>query len=612
MLELYPRGATNDQIIWRLQAAGIRLDASELLSALTTLSKSGQVNVDAGGRWRLSEFTIGKGQALPSVAPKVVAGGGAALYAARARCAPSQSGQVDLKQADANGSIGWSSIMSYYAATQRRDPRGQIEEFPDRHGVGWNLFSVSGHWWSEAEIRFAASDLPDAFRQTLSSRKVPTAAIGWPIFVSQSSSGTSFLPALILPIEWCFENDDVVVRPDSVSPSFNPAWLRETLRRTTWTESHLLDRLMPEGEDDDLASVGERMRHALATLGGDVLRPGDLAAEVPTDRIGLRNTAGFFLPDDGTFTKGTADDLETLRLWSPAHRAGTALSALIDGDVAAEGEFGIPVLSPLPLTPSQHAAARAALSGQVTVIQGPPGTGKSQIIVALIVSAIMSGRSVLLAAKNHQAVDEVERRLKQLASDAPVLVRGRDADGTRNTNFVAALAEIASAEAVSETSRSEIEGTRKTLVEVGSAIEAQFQASAQEARRNLLLSELVDRREALVRHLDTYQPKQGASFFGWIISFLKRKIQKAAHIYEALPEDMSLADIDHRIAALLNEQPLGEQLPEASMDLFEEQTKNVAAFLPKLAAWMTQPDQAAWLGLAQRVKEIEFQKIKSS
>ncbi len=73
------------------------------------------------------------------------------------------------------------------------------------------------------------------------------------------------------------------------------------------------------------------------------------------------------------------------------------------------------------------AAAETAMNGPVTLIQGPPGTGKSEVILTLIVSAIYSGRSVLFAARNHQAIDEVENRLADLVPDSPLLVRGRDA-----------------------------------------------------------------------------------------------------------------------------------------------------------------------------------------
>jgi len=46
----------------------------------------------------------------------------------------------------------WSWLLAYYAATQRHDPRGRIEELADRQGKTWSLVQTSGRWWSGAEL----------------------------------------------------------------------------------------------------------------------------------------------------------------------------------------------------------------------------------------------------------------------------------------------------------------------------------------------------------------------------------------------------------------------------------------------------------------------------
>ena len=57
------------------------------------------------------------------------------------------------------------------------------------------------------------------------------------------------------------------------------------------------------------------MRHSLATIGGMTLRPGDLLSEISLSGIGLRNAAALFLPEEGSFTKAVAEDLEAIREW---------------------------------------------------------------------------------------------------------------------------------------------------------------------------------------------------------------------------------------------------------------------------------------------------------
>ncbi|NDC38361.1 MAG: DUF1688 family protein [Proteobacteria bacterium] len=69
------------------------------------------------------------------------------------------------------------------------------------------------------------------------------------------------------------------------------------------------------------------MKHALATLGAGLLRPVDLSAEVSASGNGIRNAAGIFLPEDGSFTKGAAEDLDKLRSWETGMRWRTSLSS---------------------------------------------------------------------------------------------------------------------------------------------------------------------------------------------------------------------------------------------------------------------------------------------
>ena len=97
------------------------------------------------------------------------------------------------------------------------------------------------------------------------------------------------------------------------------------------------------------------------------------------------------------------------------------------------------VLHPFPLGEVQLLAARSGLSGPLTVITGPPGTGKSQVIAALMLSAAAAGRSVLLAARQHRAIDAVQERLEALTEDRFLLVRANESEGAGRFTFADAL-----------------------------------------------------------------------------------------------------------------------------------------------------------------------------
>jgi hypothetical protein len=137
MLSLFPRGATNDQLIWRLSASGARVSPSELLAGLGSLAQRGEIVRDPYGRWQILRVPAASEprniQGAPgdqSIRPEV-------LTAVEAYCYPSteKPETVATVEVDVTASLpGWSALLSYYAATQRKDPRGQIEVFPDRHG----------------------------------------------------------------------------------------------------------------------------------------------------------------------------------------------------------------------------------------------------------------------------------------------------------------------------------------------------------------------------------------------------------------------------------------------------------------------------------------------
>jgi hypothetical protein len=165
---------------------------------------------------------------------------------------------------------------------------------------------------------------------------------------------------------------------------------------------------------------------------------------------GLRNCAAAFLPMDARFTRGTAADLDAMAPWPEEDLRRSAVYALFSENEGRPGlgdeQISIPLLQIREMTDRQFDAAQAALTGTLTVIQGPPGTGKSDVVVSLLLSIFMARQTVLFASKNHQALDEVETRLSKLVGANPALTRGRDAEGDRDTNFLAAMKELSASE----------------------------------------------------------------------------------------------------------------------------------------------------------------------
>ena len=276
MLSLFPKGATNDQLIWRLSASGARVSPSELLAGLGSLAQRGEIVRDPYGRWQVSCPPATSDPRNAQRAPGDQSTRLEVLTAVDAYCYPSteRPETVATLEADATASLpDWSALLSYYAATQRKDPRGQIEVFADRHGSAWQLFRATGTWWSGASLRISMELLPPTFVEALSRRKISSAAIGWPVSLFPSPEGISFLPGLILPVDFRIDGSILTFEVEGVDPTLNPSWSREVCRHTSWSATELSERLFPEGEDNTIGAISDRMRHCLATIGGQSVAP---------------------------------------------------------------------------------------------------------------------------------------------------------------------------------------------------------------------------------------------------------------------------------------------------------------------------------------------------
>ncbi len=610
ILGMHPRGSTNEQLLWRLRNGGVRTEASDLLASLNSLVEGGEI-AHRNGRWfarsQIAAQVPGEKNREPSTPPA----SSAILRAvpATVRSLPPDPAGVpegEERQDDGpevEGLPEWAALMAYYAATQRQDPRGRIERFSDQHSAGWQLFDCNGHWWENAEISLLAPLLPNTFREALSRRTtIRSAAIGWPVSVFPTDTGALCVPGLILAATWELSADALTLRVETVQPVLNSAWVREVCRVTVWNETALTDRLFPEGEPDGLGDVAQRMAHALATLGGGILKPANLAPELSLSGGGLRNAAALFLPDDSSFTRGVANDLEAIKGWSLEMRRGTALSALIDG-AAGIPFLEVPVLAPGELTDNQAEAAEVALAGPLTAIQGPPGTGKTQVILSLITSAMMSGRSVLFAARNHQALDEVEGRLSEIVPDAPILVRGRDAEGARNTDFLIVLGQIAAGECRTADGEALSKLTSDALVAAGREAGTRRKVARRRLQLNLALSDLTERIADIRQNLPPGEASARLSLFARIRAWLRKlRGRHQADVADPLPDLAPLTKIEQRIVELrrtLSELPGTEAQHESPPDL--------RAGLRKVASTLALPDEATRAHIAQRLGELGFE-----
>jgi very-short-patch-repair endonuclease len=162
-----------------------------------------------------------------------------------------------------------------------------------------------------------------------------------------------------------------------------------------------------------------------------IVRRSNLSA-IPSDKSGFYNKCAIFIGGQTPYTAGLIYDLEELQEINADDLGRTALGTLIQSssenkNTTKADTNKIQIFSPSDeghiLNGPQEAACKNAFTQSISVVTGPPGTGKSQVVAAIITTAIMEGKSVLFASRNSKAIDVVQERFGKICPNTPVLVR---------------------------------------------------------------------------------------------------------------------------------------------------------------------------------------------
>tara|TARA_R110002072_G_scaffold45140_4_gene125771 strand:- start:1025 stop:4048 length:3024 start_codon:yes stop_codon:yes gene_type:complete len=478
---------------------------------------------------------------------------------------------TELKQADAEVTddiapalIDPNALLRYWRSALRSDPRGAITQAPDRHGSQWILATGTGPLAPDDETRrvitFALDSLPADFRQALLRREANemTLAVGWPVMVGRKSGAPAIWPVGLLSAEWSrtetslrlvVEADDVLVNPD---------WLDGAARTAGWQKSELKEIFLPTDgiglRADDFLS---RLREAAARHLRGKITGVQLASQVDLTSTAIYDIAALFLPTESTFTAGAVRDLDAIASWPAEVLRRTALAPVLSLPPDREPKV-IHDINVGPLNGEQIEAVRHAANAPLTVVTGPPGTGKSQAIVSMAASVLLKGGRVLVASKNHQALDAVEDRLGGLAPDLPFLIRTLDPQREIDRSVEQVLGDM-----LNETGL-RVRPADPELMGRLTVLSADRRRSLESIRRRAELeceiAELVERvaaRERFAtddeRPAETLheQPNLQARFWGAIAALFGRK--SSAHVVsdrDALPEGAPLSALKAKLVTL--------------------------------------------------------------
>ena len=182
----------------------------------------------------------------------------------------------------------WRALLSYYAATQRQDPRGKVDERADEHAVSWQLFLADGSWWTQGELHCLLDALPDTFREALMRRPDTVCSIGYPVGLFVQSGVPSFVPGLLLPAVYRLTASHLIVEITEAEPVINPIWLDLVVGRSRWRKEALVDALLLSDDAGDLADITNRIAQRACNYRRQPAATGPTRSPITLGAEGLR------------------------------------------------------------------------------------------------------------------------------------------------------------------------------------------------------------------------------------------------------------------------------------------------------------------------------------
>lgn len=477
LIARHPEGLTTDEVAKRLRATR---GVDEVAQILSDLQRKKVVRLGAARRWELLEPkskpskrartvngfptpTLGQqppqraeNVALPAAAPYVVTpvasdqSVSAVPTTVHRRVRADGRPAVDTRLGKlVDGLEQIPALIPYYAQCLAAEEKAELVFDIDRLGTQVLPLALREQWWptsrDEARLVIDLPLVPPAMRDALSRRINESLYVGYPIDLVRPRSGGAFIrPVTVFAVDWSIAEQQLRLSFSTNQPQFNAHWLVGQ-RKGGRDVSAFLDWLGVGGTisaqetadvEDRADNIGLDLRalaDAISTMMPRLLRqplqPVVTSRAVdPEAPAGLYNVAALFLGEPGRYAKTALRELRQMAAWPMAEFAETALAGVLLGRPEGTSDVIRPeeplaVIEPLELGEDQIAAVRDAMNRPLTVITGPPGTGKSQVVAALLINAAFHGRSVLLASRNHKALDAVEERLSDISSDHALLTR---------------------------------------------------------------------------------------------------------------------------------------------------------------------------------------------
>ncbi|MFI0908949.1 caspase, EACC1-associated type [Streptomyces abikoensis] len=351
----------------------------------------------------------------------------AAAASEAARLSPTLLKARELVEQDARDGVDRQRLLRYYAHCLRA--QAAAETLPDRDSGRGSAYFLLGRGPETIQSGLgsglpAPAQLPKPKSGGSRADDVGTQEYwyGFPAVTLPERGGDGrrraavrIAPLLIQPMELAPDEDGRdTIRPSGV-PSLHAGVVAELLKDDEAAE--LLARWQPTWQEGNGTQMVRAVRELLTELGLPELEPLDLSSlseqsVMQSLRPGAHNSAVLLTPKgvERNASEALVDNLLQMSART-GQIPGTALDALLAGGDDEETSHDAPVVvAPGPCNESQELVISSAMTRRLTVATGPPGTGKSEVVTAVVTTAVAAGQSVLIASTNNEAVDVVAER----------------------------------------------------------------------------------------------------------------------------------------------------------------------------------------------------------
>jgi len=337
---------------------------------------------------------------------------------------------------DTDATAALPRLIDYYINCIREEGK---KVYSYRGNQGGSFITLDGEMLSGGQRFVAVSrEKEAAFLKNTSQRAV---FYGYPLYLEwiESRDGEfcdyKVTPVFIIRMDSQEEPTRAIFQPATGQVRLNP----ELLAKLKWRDRSHFERVLG-APDEQYSCFAERVALAVTELSelGVIgnLDPATIAraqnlATLEEKKPGLYNVCGLFATGADPYNQRLLKELSEIRDFPAARVNQTSLAALLrtktvnaSGRIDPSEDFcAFPGIGKDLLNAVQSTAVKESFNYPISVVTGPPGSGKSEVVSALIITAVLNGMSVLFASRNNKAVEVVKTRLDELSQRRYGLMR---------------------------------------------------------------------------------------------------------------------------------------------------------------------------------------------